>query len=101
MIIRALAFLLSSCQAAGLPLAGQLCFRDHTEFGPRQIAVIEREFKRTGAAGLVTSEKDLVRLPPGLPLPVFALRLRVQWWRDDQHRVEGLLARVVPGGTAS
>jgi tetraacyldisaccharide 4'-kinase len=92
--------LLSSCREAGLPLAGQLCFRDHAEFGRGAITAIEREIKRTGAAGLVTSEKDLVRLPPGLSLPVFALRLRVQWWRDDLHRVEGLLARVVPGGMA-
>jgi tetraacyldisaccharide 4'-kinase len=67
-------------QAAGWTLSGTLTFSDHHPFTASDFARIAAAAREGGAAGVVTTEKDAVRLEhlgPG-PLPVAAAPLRVQ-----------------------
>lgn len=71
---------LESCRRAGIELAGSLAFRDHHAFSKRELADITARARALGAAGVLTTEKDLVRLEgAAIGLPVFALRLSLRW----------------------
>ncbi len=79
--------------AAGFRVRGFLPFPDHHRYAPGDVDRIGRS-----AAGLpvVTTEKDLVRLPDDVPFPVGALRVEVEYlcgWEDVSRlildRIEG------------
>jgi len=57
---------------AGLKLVGHHCYGDHHYFRGRELHDIETEAVAAGAAGLITTEKDAVRILPfrirGLPI---------------------------------
>jgi len=79
---------------AGLRVRRFFPFRDHRRYSPRDLAAIA-----AAADGLpvVTTEKDLVRLPPELPFCPRALRVRVEFlagWED----LAALLLERVGGG---
>jgi tetraacyldisaccharide 4'-kinase len=57
-------------RASGFSLAGTLAFSDHHPFSTRDLQRIEHEARARGAAAVVTTEKDYVRL---LPLRPFAV----------------------------
>jgi tetraacyldisaccharide 4'-kinase len=59
--------------AAGWQVAGSLAFQDHHAFGPRDVERIVTEARACGAALLVTTEKDAVRLE-GLDVAGMAVR---------------------------
>lgn len=64
--------------ASGLEVAGARLFPDHHPYGAGDLAAIATDAARSGAAILLTTEKDLVRLPRcEWPAPLFALRLEV------------------------
>ena len=52
----------SDLTAAGWQLAGTLSFRDHHPYGPRDIARIQAAARSAGAAIVLTTDKDAVRL---------------------------------------
>ena len=61
---------------AGVALAGHLNFLDHHHYPPDAIFRIAREVKKRGAAGLIVTEKDRVKLAErDLPCPLFAARI--------------------------
>jgi len=61
---------------AGLTLAGHLNFLDHHRYPPDTIERIAREVKKRGAAALIVTEKDRVKLAErDLPCPLFAARI--------------------------
>jgi len=66
--------------AAGLDVRARLAFRDHHPYSTEDLRRIRREMDASGAATVVTTEKDLVRLRPlgGLPFGVAWRRLDVQ-----------------------
>jgi tetraacyldisaccharide 4'-kinase len=83
----------STLESAGYRVRGFRSFRDHHTYGRADLARIARE-----SAGLpvVTTEKDLVRLPDEIPFGVGALRVEVEYlsgWerlsRDILDRLEG------------
>lgn len=84
----------------GATLAATLRFRDHHRFDAGDLRHIEETHRACGAALVVTTAKDLVRLDRPLEVPVFALEIDVEvrepvaFWRR--------LARVIPalGGKA-
>lgn len=77
-----------SCRQAGVELAGSLAFRDHHAFSERELARVTARAREVGAAGVLTTEKDLVRLEGfSLGLPVFALRLSVRWRAGEEERI--------------
>jgi tetraacyldisaccharide 4'-kinase len=57
-------------RASGWNLVGAIAFRDHHSYTSRDLARMMAAAGRRGAAGVVTTEKDLVRLLPFRPFPV-------------------------------
>jgi tetraacyldisaccharide 4'-kinase len=89
---------LHSLESSGWPVARALTFRDHHLFTSSDVAAMARAVDETGAVGIVTTEKDAVRLLPWrpLPAPVAALPLQVvldppgafdAWLLDHLRRV--------------
>lgn len=72
----------SDLVAAGWPLAGSIGFRDHHRFTPHDIARVAAAAKASGAAMVVTTEKDAVRLAAcdlgDLPVASVALTVGVE-----------------------
>ena len=54
----------SALRAQGYQVAREIAFRDHHWFSARDVARVEHEARAAGAAWIVTTEKDAVRLPP-------------------------------------
>jgi tetraacyldisaccharide 4'-kinase len=69
-----------------------LPFPDHAPFGAFSLGQILRAAEETGATGIVTTEKDAVKLEGRLPLPLFcvAVEMRV----DEPGFTSDLLARL-------
>lgn len=67
---------------AGWRLADALAFRDHHAYSARDVRRIVQRAAQTGAARVVTTEKDAVRLlrfrPLGVPLTTVPLRIEPQ-----------------------
>ena len=57
---------------AGWQLADRLAFADHHPFSPADVAAIADRVRQAGAAAVLTTEKDAVRLLPLRPLPFAA-----------------------------
>lgn len=57
-------------EAAGWTVARSLAFSDHQQYSNRDLATIAAALRETGAAGVVTTDKDAVRLLSLRPLPV-------------------------------
>jgi len=64
---------------AGLPWVGSSAFRDHQRPTPGQLRALAAAARQAGAAGLVCTEKDAVKLDPGLDLglPLWVAEQRV------------------------
>jgi tetraacyldisaccharide 4'-kinase len=61
---------LDDLTAAGWTTAGALIFRDHHPYSPRDVERIWSSAERAGAAAVVTTEKDFIRLLPFRPFPM-------------------------------
>ncbi len=76
--------------ATGIRRVGFVEFPDHHWFTPADVAELARDARAAGAQGLVTTEKDWVRMrevaPPPLPIWVLPVRLvietRLETWRS-------------------
>jgi tetraacyldisaccharide 4'-kinase len=60
---------LDDLAANGWTVADALIFRDHHRFGRGDLARIARRARQVGAALVLTTEKDVMRLMPWRPLP--------------------------------
>jgi tetraacyldisaccharide 4'-kinase len=58
----------ASVEAQGWHVAQTMVFRDHHWYRPKDLAAIRDAVQSTGSAGVITTEKDAVRLTT-LPLP--------------------------------
>jgi tetraacyldisaccharide 4'-kinase len=67
-------------RAAGCELIRGIAYRDHHPYSSRDLESIVRQARTAGAAGVVTTEKDFVRLLPfrPFPLPVFWVPLTME-----------------------
>jgi tetraacyldisaccharide 4'-kinase len=64
---------------AGIVLAGSDNFSDHHAYEPTDLRRLEREAQAAGAAALITTEKDAVRIPAdGLSVETYVWRYRLQ-----------------------
>jgi len=70
-------------------------FADHHRYTPSELAQLRATAHSTNAT-LVTTEKDLVRLPPDERHDILTLPVRITF--DDRERFERLLDRLVPPG---
>jgi tetraacyldisaccharide 4'-kinase len=73
---------------AGWQLAATLPFRDHHPYSARDVAAFMRRARDAGAARIVTTEKDFVRLLRfrPFPVPIEAVPLRVEPVAGDEFR---------------
>ncbi|MEO0999067.1 MAG: tetraacyldisaccharide 4'-kinase [Pseudomonadota bacterium] len=84
----------ASLRAAGAEVAATRAFADHQPFGPAILARLEREAAAAGAT-LVTTEKDMARLPPAWRAKVrpFPVRLAL----DPAPALDAALAQLLGG----
>jgi tetraacyldisaccharide 4'-kinase len=68
----------SSLREADLTPEDLLVFPDHRRYRPRDLRRIRRSAEDAGAAFVVTTEKDAVKLSGSLGLPILTLRLSVE-----------------------
>jgi len=62
-----------AAEAAGLSVAGHLALRDHHSYPAATLHAIVRAATAAGAAGVLTTAKDRVKLAGRLPLPLWEL----------------------------
>ena len=87
----------NTLQSSGIRVAGLVEFPDHHWFEPADLAGLVREAEASGADGLVTTEKDWVRLRglalPRIPLWVVPITLTLEppqeKWLESLGRVLG------------
>ncbi len=81
---------------AGLPWCGTCSFRDHQALTPGRLRRLQADAAAAGAAGLVCTEKDAVKLeePLQLTLPVWVAEQRVL---GGEPLVAWLLGAIPPG----
>jgi tetraacyldisaccharide 4'-kinase len=70
-------------QSLGAEAVGSRFFPDHHSFSARDLDSVLRMAKAHGADLIVTSEKDLARLPEGFP--AWALSLAVEITEGSEH----------------
>ena len=80
--------------SAGYRVRGFLPFPDHHPYDSSDMARISRE-----SAGLpvVTTEKDLVRIPADTPIPIGALRVEVEYLAGWEELSRCMMRRVATG----
>ncbi len=85
-------------ELAGVELSARMAFPDHHRYTPRDLNRLAAEARQTGATGLMTTEKDRVRLgalaatlPESLPLRVARLRIEIE---NEDAAIDWLIGRV-------
>jgi tetraacyldisaccharide 4'-kinase len=78
--------------ALGAELIGTRPFPDHHRFRIREIEQLLREAERVHAR-LITTAKDIVRIPPGTRTGIEVLEVEVRW--HDPDAIAGLIKRVL------
>ncbi|MBU6452493.1 MAG: tetraacyldisaccharide 4'-kinase [Cyanobacteria bacterium REEB67] len=73
--------LVANVHETGAELSGLLEFGDHHWYSPGDLAAIEKSFNESGAAYIITTEKDMVRLPQtaSLRAKTLAMVLATEW----------------------
>ena len=84
-----------TARRAGLSLADHLAFPDHHRYPAASLERIERRIEELGAAGVLTTTKDHVKLRGKLDLPVAVLPVEARpeprfwtWLEDRIDRAE-------------
>jgi tetraacyldisaccharide 4'-kinase len=85
----------AALRAGGWRLSGAIGFRDHHRYTANDVAALVTRARAAGAARIVTTEKDFVRLLPfrPFPLPIDVVRLSLQI--EDEPSFIGWLLSVV------
>jgi len=66
-----------SLTAHGIALSGFTGLKDHQRYTPRILSQIEKDAMATGAGGIITTAKDMVKLTdPPFHLPFFSLQMQ-------------------------
>ncbi len=86
-----------SARAHGLDVVKTEAFADHHHFTDRELARLSAEAEMMGAT-LLTTTKDLVRLPPDMREAVKALPVHVVW--DNEEEINQLLNPVIADALA-
>ena len=74
-----------TCENAGAVVAGHHFFSDHHHYSDNDLAVVQNEFLRSGADLVLTTQKDLVKLPPERA-DILAIELTAQFVRDGDSQ---------------
>lgn len=85
----------ATLRGIGVELADTVAFADHHPFSAAEMADLRRRAD-TAKAGLITTEKDFVRLAPDARAGIDVLVVALSW--SDPGALDALLAGVVAGG---
>ncbi len=81
----------------GISPAGFMPLKDHQPFTPSLIKKIEHQAEQCNARGLITTEKDLVKLAPdSFQLPCFGLKMKVKAEREFETFLKEILPAPPP-----
>ena len=87
----------AAVRAQGFELRGELRFDDHHEYPPASLARLTEAFRASGAAAVLTTAKDRVKLHGRLDLPVAEMPIRAEpepaFWRWLDGELERLGCR--------
>jgi tetraacyldisaccharide 4'-kinase len=78
--------------------AARVCYRDHHRYSAADVRRLSACARQAGAAASVTTEKDVINLPPGQnswPAPLYWLKIRVSV-EDAGRLLDEILNRVLP-----
>ncbi len=78
--------------------AARVCYRDHHRYSAADVRRLSARARQAGAAALVTTEKDVINLPPGRnswPAPLYWLKIRVSV-EDAGRLLDEILNRALP-----
>lgn len=82
-----------SVREVGITVAGALAFPDHARYGQAERAAIAGKIKECGALAVITTQKDLVKMPGdylGLPLFVLGTVMEIEddarFWQEVERR---------------
>ena len=67
-------------EGAGIQIADFIAFPDHHHYGAKDLTRVAEQARRTGAEALITTEKDLVKIPLRQlgPVPLWAVRIGLE-----------------------
>lgn len=93
----------ATLRRAGAKVVRTIAFPDHHPFCARDLEDLQVEARAAGAALLVTTEKDAVRLPPPGPaaLPVYALAVEFVILEGEAGNLLGMVEGEVHGPEAA
>ncbi|MEM1202350.1 MAG: tetraacyldisaccharide 4'-kinase [Acidobacteriota bacterium] len=83
-----------SVRRAGLDIADHLTFADHHRYPEASLAKITAAFQATGAAAVVTTGKDAVKLRGRLDIPVIEIPVRARLESGFEHWLDERLRRL-------
>jgi len=82
----------ATLEDAGAPVAGFAAFRDHHPYADADVRTIEERASRAGAAVLLTTEKDAVKVEGRTRLPLLAARIEAEIFEPGfPERVDEIL----------
>ena len=88
-------------EGLGAHVARFAVFPDHHRYDSEEVAVLLADARRHGCRGLVTTEKDAIKVEPLLggasPVPVLALQVRIEV-RDGRESLEQRIRSVLGDG---
>ncbi len=87
----------AALRAAGWQVAAEMALRDHFRYAAGDVAAIAARARAAGAARVVTTEKDLVRLLPYRPWPVAIEAVPLKLAVDDHASLVNWLLSVAHG----
>jgi tetraacyldisaccharide 4'-kinase len=82
----------ATLRALGAVLVGARAFPDHHRFRFSELEGLRRDAERAGAR-LITTAKDIVRIPPGRRIGIEVLEVEIRW--ADPAALAGLMRPVV------
>jgi tetraacyldisaccharide 4'-kinase len=82
----------ATVRALGADLVGTRQFPDHHPFRAAEIDALRRDAERAGAR-LVTTAKDIVRVPPGVRVGIEVLEVEIRW--SDPAALDRLMVPVL------
>jgi tetraacyldisaccharide 4'-kinase len=83
--------------ANDVDVAGFMALRDHQAFIPSLLQKIGKQAIKSSAKGLITTEKDLVKLSLNdLPLPCFSLQMDVHHEQDFENFITQSITGLLP-----
>ncbi len=73
-------------------------FSDHQKYSPGVLSILREEIRSSGCKSVITTEKDLVKLPPTFveSFPLFVIRIDVSFNAEGNNILKHIIDKVQP-----